>query len=63
MLQHTTEDGSVDGEEAILEGLLKVLVLERLLLGNDLVKMLASVEGDLVAAMSVVHAKERYPYV
>lgn len=63
MLPHTREDGTVDGQKAILERLLEVLVLERLLLRNDLVQVLAGVDGHLVASVSVVHAEEGYAHV
>ena len=60
---HTGEDGAVDGQKAVLERLLKVLVLERLLLRDDLVQVLAGVDGHLVASVSVVHAEEGYAHV
>ena len=59
----TGEDGAVDGQKAVLERLLEVLVLERLLLRNDLVQVLAGVDGHLVASVSVVHAEEGYAHV
>lgn len=59
----TREDGAVDGQKAVLERLLEVLVLERLLLRNDLVQVLAGVDGHLVASVSVVHAEEGYAHV
>jgi hypothetical protein len=60
---HTREDGTVDGQKAVLERLLEVLVLERLLLCNDLVQVLAGVDGHLVASVSIVYAEEGYAHV
>lgn len=59
----TGKNGAVDGQKAVLERLLEVLVLECLLLRNDLVQVLAGVDRDLVAAVAVVDAEEGYAHV
>ena len=55
----TTEDSAVCGKETVLERLLQVALLEGFLLRHDLVQVLASVDGHLVATVAVVHAEER----
>jgi hypothetical protein len=57
----TRKNRPVNSQETVLERLLEVLLLESLLLGNNLVQVLACVDSDLVTAMSVVYSKERYP--
>jgi len=59
----TRENGTVDGQEAVLKRLLEVLVFKCLLLRNDLVQVLAGVDGHLVASVSVVNAEEGYAHV
>jgi hypothetical protein len=59
----TTQNGPVNGQEAVLETLLQVSLLEGLLLGDDAVQVLARVYGYLVAAVSVVDTKVREPLV
>lgn len=56
--ERTTQDGAVSREEAVLEGLLDVALLEGLLLCDNLVQVLAGVDGHLVAAVAVVDAEE-----
>lgn len=63
MTKHTTRTaqyGPINGEEAILERLLKVLLLERLLLGDDIVQVFARVQRNLVASVAIVDTKEGY---
>lgn len=55
---HTAQNGAVSSEEAVLEGLFYVALLEGLLFCYDFVQVLARVDGDLVAAVTVVYAKE-----
>ena len=50
----TTENGSVNCEEAVLQSLLKVSTLECLLFGDDIVKVVASVQSDLVTSVAII---------
>jgi hypothetical protein len=55
---HTAQNGAVSSEEAVLEGLFDVALLEGLLFCYNLVQVLACVDGYLVAAMTVVYTEE-----
>lgn len=59
--RRTVEYCAVGGEEAVLERLLIVACLERILLCDDVVDVLACKEGDLVAAVTVEDAEEGEP--
>jgi hypothetical protein len=54
----TTQYRPVGGQETVLKSLLDVALLERLLFRHDLVQLLASVQGYLVTAVSVVYTEE-----
>lgn len=57
----TVEYCAVGGKEAVLERLLIVARLERILLCDDLVDVLACEEGDLVATVTVEDAEKGEP--
>lgn len=54
----TAENGPIGGEEAVLQSLFYVALLERVLLRYDLVEVVAGVDGYLVAAVAVVDTEE-----
>lgn len=58
MIVHTVENGAVGSQKAVLETLGKLSSLEGLLLKDDVVKIVAREEGDLVATVAVVNAEE-----
>lgn len=55
---HTTEYCAVGREEAVLKGLLVFASLECLLARDDVVDVLAGVEGNLVTAVAIEDAEE-----
>lgn len=55
---HTAQDGSVGGQETVLQSLLVVARLERILLRDDTVDVLAGVYGDVAAAVAIEDAEE-----
>lgn len=59
--RRTVEYCAVGGEEAVLERLLVVARLERILLCDDVVDVLACEEGNLVATMTIEDAEEGEP--
>jgi len=59
----TTEYGSVYCQKAILKGLLKLASLERFLLRDNLVEVLASIDSDLVTSVAVIDTEETDPNV
>jgi hypothetical protein len=52
--QHTTENSAVGGQKAVLESLFQVALLVGFLFCDDVVQLLASEDGYLIAAVSVV---------
>lgn len=61
--KQTVEDGPVDGQKAVLEGLLEVAALEGVLFCNDIVQVLSGVQSDLVSSVSVIYTKVTYAQV
>lgn len=55
--RHTTENCSVNCQEAIFQSLLEISALESVLFRDDVVQMVACVQGNFVSSMAVVDTK------